>query len=246
MKIVSLKKAVVIILFASGLMCSSAQTFALASSADDIALILKNLGKILIQSGKLAKENELIILIGKKIDDFGPYMKQLADEDRVKLYLEVAENKKLINASEKLKLHREIAQGKLKEDDLVSMIRDNKPLRKPSNSKYAGKNFSADDLAKISPQLAKKYPNGVNFTNDGYPDFVPYAKSKVSSNEFTGNRVNDAKIANKKAGYDRTPEGYVWHHHQDCMTLLLVPLDLHGAVRHYGGAEKLLKGGERC
>jgi len=36
-----------------------------------------------------------------------------------------------------------------------------------------------------------------------------------------------------------TPDGYTWHHHQDCLTLQLVPWDLHSAVYHTGGVAML-------
>jgi filamentous hemagglutinin len=46
----------------------------------------------------------------------------------------------------------------------------------------------------------------------------------------------DERIANKLAGVPRTPTGYVWHHVEDGETLILIPKDLHNAVRHTGGA----------
>ena len=38
------------------------------------------------------------------------------------------------------------------------------------------------------------------------------------------------------------PTGYTWHHVEDGKTMLLVPSDLHGAVRHTGGASLIRKG----
>ena len=52
--------------------------------------------------------------------------------------------------------------------------------RRPINSKYAGRVFDGD---KWSPDLAKKYPDGVRFTNEGFPDFSPY--SRVSLNRIS-------------------------------------------------------------
>ena len=114
-------------------MCSSAQAYAQASSADDIARIVASLIKLLGKGGKLVREHEILTQIGRKIDDFGPYIKQLTDEDRIKLYLEVAEKKKLIKSTDKIKLHREILNGKYKKNDLVSMIRDNKGFYPPGD-----------------------------------------------------------------------------------------------------------------
>ncbi|MEZ5127397.1 MAG: hypothetical protein R2703_02650 [Micropruina glycogenica] len=55
--------------------------------------------------------------------------------------------------------------------------------RRPINSKYAGRVFDGD---KWSPDLAKKYPDGVRFTNEGFPDFSPYAEATVKINNLTG------------------------------------------------------------
>lgn len=42
--------------------------------------------------------------------------------------------------------------------------------------------------------------------------------------------------------YSSTPAGYTWHHVEDGRTMLLVPSDLHSAVRHTGGASLIRKG----
>lgn len=102
--------------------------------------------------------------------------------------------------------------------------------RKPINSKYAGEIFHLDG------DLAKKYPEGVSFTKEGFPDFSPYKKAEFTSDNLTGDVRIDNKIANKKLGFDETPEGYTWHHVEDGKTMYLVPSDLHDKVRHTGGA----------
>ncbi len=229
-----------------GVVIPSSNTLAFTSMADDVAKAGAKLIQILAKYGKVIKNDELIIKMGKNIDEFLPYMRQLPKDERVKLLLNVAEENKVIKGTDKIRYNRQIVQGNYTEDELINAIKVTQKTRSPINSKYAGGVYSADDLAKKSPELAKKYPNGVRFSDDGYPDFEPYAKTKVTSDKLSGDRLNDAKLANKEAGYDRTPEGYVWHHHENCKTILLVPLDLHDAVRHSGGAEKLLKGGERC
>lgn len=109
------------------------------------------------------------------------------------------------------------------------------------NSQYAGKNYQLKDKA-----LAKKYPKGVDFTADGFPDFKPYAKMKVSfkppsaASKAAGTCLtggdHDFVMANKAAGFSSTPKGYTWHHCEDMQTLQLIPTDLHMAVRHTGGA----------
>lgn len=104
------------------------------------------------------------------------------------------------------------------------------------NSKYAGKNKQLDN-----PKLQKKYPNGVDFDTNGYARFEPYAKSTLEFNpgELTGKYYHDFKLANQRLGIKSTPKGYTWHHVEDGRTLILIPSDLHRAVRHTGGASLL-------
>src|SRR5690606_5701379 len=65
----------------------------------------------------------------------------------------------------------------------------------------------------------RKHPGtGVPFDADGYPDFSKVSKKDVQI-EFTGDRKGDARAANKAAGFDDTPDGYQWHHHQDGKTM---------------------------
>lgn len=55
----------------------------------------------------------------------------------------------------------------------------------------------------------------------------------------TGNSKDDMKIADDKLGIDeayRKRNGLVWHHHEDCGRMQLIPQDLHQIVRHTGGA----------
>jgi RHS repeat-associated protein len=101
--------------------------------------------------------------------------------------------------------------------------------RKPINSHYADSLYELTD-----PTLNAKYPGGVRFTEDGFPDFSLYATYEVEI-DMIGNTTTDFSAANKAAGLMSTPRGYTWHHHQDGKTMLLVPSDLHNAVRHTGG-----------
>ncbi|MBR4032660.1 MAG: HNH endonuclease [Clostridia bacterium] len=110
------------------------------------------------------------------------------------------------------------------------------------NSKYAGKTKYFEE----GTELAAKYPDGVAFSTDGYACFDPYAKVKITFNQgvLNGNHSYDFKVANDyiKAITYKAPPNYTWHHVQDGRTLLLVPSDLHSAVRHTGGAS-ILRGG---
>lgn len=107
--------------------------------------------------------------------------------------------------------------------------------RYPRNSKFAGQ------LIELPPDLAKKYPKGLQFNEKGYPDFGPYLIDKVSlgPNERSLNRPQHRKIANERSKFKREPKGYTWHHHQDKDTLELVPTDLHDFVQHTGGFAKM-------
>ncbi len=99
--------------------------------------------------------------------------------------------------------------------------------RLPINSKWAG----------------KTHPSGIEFDIQGFPIFKPHAKAKVESDNLTGVYFKDEKLALEATGLNKTPEGYVWHHHQDAKTLYLVPKDLHDACRHTGGCAVIRNGG---
>lgn len=121
-----------------------------------------------------------------------------------------------------------------------------KPNEKYANSTYKFSEGSAN---------ASKYPDGVPFDADGYPDFSQYAiktvkfdypspEGKSAKKCLTGNYSTDFDLANSAAGYATTPAGYTWHHHQDMQTMQLVPQDIHsvafGGVAH-GGGDSLLE-----
>lgn len=105
--------------------------------------------------------------------------------------------------------------------------------RYPINSQYAGGVYPVD---KLPPPLRLKYPRSVRFDAKGFPDFKPYAIREVKVNNLTGHAKSDYVKANRAAGIDSVPYGYVWHHHQDCQTMQLVPRDLHETVLHTGGS----------
>ena len=107
----------------------------------------------------------------------------------------------------------------------------------PRNHKYAGKQFPKDRL----PPAYQK--TGVRFTEDGFPDFGPYAHSLPNGRmsvqiRMTGDYGRDATRARIAAGFKRpgdVPADHIWHHAQDGRTMILVPRDLHHEVRHSGG-----------
>jgi hypothetical protein len=96
----------------------------------------------------------------------------------------------------------------------------------------------------LPKDLRAKYPKGIRFTSDGYPDFSPYSIKTVKPKAgLSGDRAIDEGRANKTAGLSETTPGYTWHHHQDGVTMQLVPTDLHQAARHTGGAAVIRAGG---
>ena len=106
--------------------------------------------------------------------------------------------------------------------------------RLPINHELAGKEFPRGQL----PEQFQE--QGLRFKASGYPDFEPYALElprggKTVRIELTGSMRKDFAAANKAAGLRQTPKGYIWHHVEDGATVMLVPEDLHEAVRHTGG-----------
>ncbi len=106
--------------------------------------------------------------------------------------------------------------------------------RLPINYKYAGKTFH------LPGKLKGKYPHGVPFNTQGFPDFSRYVVKQVRI-KFTSSRTKDFAAADKLAGL---PRGYrqknklTWHHHQDGTTMQLIRSELHDAVKHTGGFAK--------
>lgn len=99
-----------------------------------------------------------------------------------------------------------------------------------SNAAYAGRTFE------LPPELRKRFPDGVSFSHEGFPEFDRYAVKTVEFAEgFRGPRAADFRRANEIFGWRDTPPGFVWHHKEDNRTLLLLDRRLHQAVRHYGG-----------
>ena len=88
----------------------------------------------------------------------------------------------------------------------------------------------------LPPALATKYPAGVRFNASGHPDLAPYARKTITLPNLKGDN-SDFNRADKAAGFSRgaRPSGFSWHHHEDGVTLQLVPTDLHRRIGHTGG-----------
>lgn len=61
------------------------------------------------------------------------------------------------------------------------------------NKKYAGKTYE------LSGDLGKKYPDGVKFSEEGFPDFEPYSIKKVIVHNLEGDTYYDFTKANEAA-----------------------------------------------
>jgi hypothetical protein len=149
------------------------------------------------------------------------------------------ESKKLRRAlrrARKNPIKRAEVQDKLAAVDQLADAARVAPIagRLPIGHKYAGQDFPAD-------KLPEKYrANGLRVDADGFPEFEPYALTLPNGKksvriEYTGSRTKDFAEANRLAGFKRTPEGFTWHHHQDVGEMILIPTDLHDAVKHSGG-----------
>jgi hypothetical protein len=108
-----------------------------------------------------------------------------------------------------------------------------KPPANPDNSRkelYFSANIRNARFA------GKKHPiTGIPFDKFGFPDFSSVAIKTVEI-KFTGNRRLDRCRANKAAGIEQEPRGYIWHHHENTRLMLLVPKDIHEKTGHTGGA----------
>lgn len=81
----------------------------------------------------------------------------------------------------------------------------------------------------------------VFFDYDGFPDFTPYAEKIVRVEGLTGKMPKDANLAmDLLSMQDYNKKDFVWHHHQDGKTMMLIPRSVHsvaqGGVGHSGGA----------
>jgi hypothetical protein len=80
----------------------------------------------------------------------------------------------------------------------------------------------------------------------GFVRFEPYSIRTIKSKELIGDHDKDFQLADRIAGYETRPKEYTWHHVEDGETMVLVPKDLHKAIRHTGGAAiiRATQGGE--
>lgn len=95
----------------------------------------------------------------------------------------------------------------------------------------------------LTVAMRERHPSGITFTHQGFPDFGPAAKAQVRLKDLTGTYKIDAAMANRAAGFGKTPRYHIWHHVEDGVTMQLVPSGIHNATRHTGGSAVIRNGG---
>jgi RHS repeat-associated protein len=103
-------------------------------------------------------------------------------------------------------------------------------------ARIRSKPVSAGSFTPRNMSLAGKnhHETGIPFDSNGYPDFSSVAIKSVKITP-TGNRNKDRRAANKAAGVTSQPADTVWHHHQDGVTMQLLPREIHARTGHSGG-----------
>ncbi|AXO98235.1 WXG100 family type VII secretion target [Bacillus anthracis] len=146
-----------------------------------------------------------------------------------------------------------VVKGTGKKDTLEVKFTKEQLATKPSYSPVPEKWMKKGGTVKIDEDGTWVYTNKKGQTvryPDGYPDFTEYAHPTVKPVEIEiaspTNRPSDYKNANIEAGLnknsdppvpalDKPPVGYIWHHHQDGKTMILVDKDIHREFTHAGG-----------
>lgn len=117
---------------------------------------------------------------------------------------------------------------------------------------YGGPQWSEAGAEEHGPQwseeLAQEYPDGVEIDEFGFPLFYPYINPDHPPVlvELTETSSKDIRLAYEAAGIDKDEakelqEDWVWHHthaydpESGLGELILIPRDLHAAVKHAGG-----------
>lgn len=138
-------------------------------------------------------------------------------------------------------------------EDGTAVVND----RAVPNNDFAGRTYGGPQWSEASaeehgPQwseeLAQEYPDGVEIDEFGFPLFYPYINPNHPPVlvELTETSSKDIRLAYEAAGIDKDEakelqEDWVWHHthaydpESGLGELILIPRDLHAAVKHAGG-----------
>lgn len=172
----------------------------------------------------ISEDDELVEIIVSEEEDLSDQELTILPDDSEELFEDY---------DEEVVITPENEAGELTPDELVEEELDTETPeeRNPINYKYANEEYPLEEK---NPELYEKFPKGVRFDEEGFPDFSPHALYSVEI-DMEGNRTTDYTKANEAAGIEEIPDDYTWHHHQDCKTMQLVPTDLHNEVRHTGG-----------
>lgn len=108
--------------------------------------------------------------------------------------------------------------------------------KRPINAEYAGRVY----FDEWSDALKAKYPDGIRYSYEGFPEFARYATAIVELEDgFGPTRRGDNRRARaqwlEETGEKPDEKNRTWHHHEDGRTLMLLPTDLHGNTYHSGG-----------
>ena len=140
------------------------------------------------------------------------------------------------------------------------------PRCSPRTGRWSDPNRPGDSLwipaagTERARQVRLHGQRGIRF-RDGYPVFEPFAFPSPDPNSGlpaaivslpnlngsqrrNGHDFNAANAAYRELIGDPSwtlPDEYTWHHHQNCQTMVLVPVEVHGAptFRHQGGASMI-------
>jgi RHS repeat-associated protein len=102
-------------------------------------------------------------------------------------------------------------------------------------------------LKEEDPDLVERYNDEkkkIDADTSAFPKYsedelFPFGPNNVNIGRLRGSRKLDFDAANEIAGYPKTPDGYIWHHHEDLGRMQLVEESVH-ALRgdgnaHWGG-----------
>jgi len=116
-----------------------------------------------------------------------------------------------------------------------------------TNKAFAGRSYDLSTNPPYSNLLRDIYGD-ITFTKHGFPilDEFAIARINIIGNFQVGEKaLSNIDIENANKLFFGRPQGiagYTWHHVENGTTLILVPSDLHGAVKHHGGAAFLRRG----
>lgn len=135
------------------------------------------------------------------------------------------------------------AAGREAAEELPEVVVKKRKPRQPSKN---NKNIDHDKTVK-NPDGSTTYTdldgNSVTYNPDGYPDFSEYSIETIDNVPgMNGKYGHDSGLANEIAGFDSTPDDYVWHHVENGQTMQLIPKDVHNHFPHTGGASGLRDG----